>query len=65
MVINLNREKPATNSTFSIGGVSGSADSFVVAESFVLRMKFSAGRQFSASKRQLLVAANRLKTSKW
>ena len=29
------------NSTFAIGGVSCSADSFVVAESFVLRIKFS------------------------
>lgn len=32
---------PAYNSTFAIGGVSFSADSFVVAESFVLRIKFS------------------------
>jgi len=31
----------AHNSTFAIGGVSYSADSFVVAESFVLRIKFS------------------------
>ena len=31
----------ATNSTFAIGGVSCSANSFVVAESFVLRTKFS------------------------
>jgi len=30
----------AANSTFAIGGVSCSADSFVVAESFVLRIKF-------------------------
>jgi hypothetical protein len=30
--------KPTTNSTFAIGGVSFSADSFVVAESFVLRL---------------------------
>jgi hypothetical protein len=29
------------NSTFAIGGVPCSADSFVVAESFVLRIKFS------------------------
>ena len=29
------------NSTFAIGGVSCSADSFEVAESFVLRIKFS------------------------
>ena len=32
---------PAGNSTFAIGGVSCSADSSVVAESFVLRIKFS------------------------
>jgi hypothetical protein len=31
----------AGNSTFAIGGVSYSADSLVVAESFVLRIKFS------------------------
>jgi hypothetical protein len=31
----------AYNSTFAIGGVSCSADSFVQAESSVLRMKFS------------------------
>ena len=37
------RPKRATsaNSTFAIGGVSYSADSLVVAESFVLRIKFS------------------------
>jgi hypothetical protein len=34
-------EKTAYNSTFAIGGVSCSADSLVVAESFVLRIKFS------------------------
>jgi hypothetical protein len=32
---------PAANSTFAIGGVSCSADSLAVAESFVLRIKFS------------------------
>ena len=32
---------PAGNSTFAIGGVSFSADSFVVAESFVFCIKFS------------------------
>ena len=31
-------EARTTNSTFAIGGVSCSADSFVVAESFVLRI---------------------------
>lgn len=31
----------AANSTFAIGGVSCSADSLVVAESLVLRIKFS------------------------
>ena len=31
----------ACNSTFAIGGVSCSADGFVLAESFVLRIKFS------------------------
>ena len=34
-------ETPAANSTFAIGGVSCSADSFEVAESFVLLIKFS------------------------
>ena len=33
--------KPTANSTFAIGGVSCSVDSLVVAESFVLRIKFS------------------------
>ncbi len=32
---------PAGNSTFAIGGVSCSADSFVVAESLVLRINIS------------------------
>ena len=32
---------PAGNSTFAIGGVSCSADSFVVAESFMLRINIS------------------------
>ena len=32
------KEKPGHNSTFAIGGVSCSADSFVVAESSVLRI---------------------------
>ena len=32
---------PAGNSTFAIGGVSCSADSFVVKESFVLRINIS------------------------
>lgn len=35
------RESRTHNSTFAIGGVSFSADSLVVAESFVLRIKFS------------------------
>ncbi|MFD2162479.1 hypothetical protein ACFSJU_08740 [Paradesertivirga mongoliensis] len=34
-------ENTVANSTFAIGGVSCSADTFVVAESFVLRIKFS------------------------
>ena len=33
--------KAAANSTFAIGGVSCSADSLVVAQSFVFRIKFS------------------------
>ena len=40
--INLGGQRsPACNSTFAIGGVSCSADSLVVAESFVLRINFS------------------------
>jgi hypothetical protein len=35
------KEKRPHNSTFAIGGVSYSADSFVVAESFVLRINIS------------------------
>ncbi|PIF61013.1 hypothetical protein CLV00_0561 [Flavobacterium sp. 11] len=34
-------KKPACNSTFAIGGVSCTADSLVVAESYVPRIKFS------------------------
>jgi len=34
-------KKPVANSTFEIGGVSCSADSLVVAESFVLRINIS------------------------
>ena len=34
----LTNRRAAANSTFAIGGVSCSADSFVVAESLVLRM---------------------------
>jgi hypothetical protein len=45
----------ATNSTYPKGGVSCSADSFVVAESSVLRMKFSGKNP------ALRVAAKRLK----
>ena len=37
----MDRRITVHNSTFAIGGVSCSADSFVVAESFVLRIKFS------------------------
>ena len=41
-LIAYNTERKTTaNSTFAIGGVSCSADSLVVAESFVLRIKFS------------------------
>ena len=35
-------KKPVANSTFEIGGVSCSADSLVVAESFVLRINICA-----------------------
>ena len=35
-------EQHTANSTFAIGGVSCSADSFVVTESFVLRMNICA-----------------------
>ncbi len=40
-VIRNDKKKAAANNTFAIGGVSCSADSLVVAESFVLRIKFS------------------------
>ena len=38
MITTQQRRAPAGNSTFAIGGVSCSADSLVVAESFVLRI---------------------------
>ncbi|MCZ2131578.1 MAG: hypothetical protein LC116_00055, partial [Bacteroidetes bacterium] len=47
------KEQRTANSTYPKGGVSCSADSFVVAESSVLRMKFSAKNP------ALRVAANR------
>lgn len=37
----LTNRRAAANSTFAIGGVSCSADSLVVAESFVLRINIS------------------------
>ena len=37
----LSESRASANSTFAIGGVSRSADSYVVAESLVLRIKFS------------------------
>ncbi len=46
-------ETPAANSTFAIGGVPHSADSSVVTESFVLRIKFC------GKSPTLRVAANR------
>jgi hypothetical protein len=49
---------PAGNSTYPKGGVSCSADSFVVAESSVLRMKFSGKNP------ALRVAANRYASCK-
>ncbi len=41
MTLHEQRNLAAYNSTFAIGGASCSADSFAVAESFVLRIKFS------------------------
>lgn len=38
----MRKRRAATNSTFAIGGVSCPADSFVVAESFVLCINISA-----------------------
>jgi hypothetical protein len=49
--------KPAHNRTYPKGGVSCFADNYVVAESSVLRMKFSAKNP------ALRVAANRCKTA--
>ena len=48
--------KPTTNSTYAIGGVSFYADSFVVAESFVLRMNICAEnpRLRKSAKRQVV-----------
>ena len=48
--------RAATNSTFAIGGVSCSADSFVVAESFVLRINICAEKPAhrKSAKRQVV-----------
>jgi hypothetical protein len=40
--MNTTEKRAAYNSTFAIGGVQCSADSFVVAESFLLRIDFCA-----------------------
>jgi len=53
MEINLNRKSRTANSTYPKGGVSCFADTFVQAESSVLRMKFSGKNP------ALRVAANR------
>jgi hypothetical protein len=53
MQTNTTERMPATNSTFAIGGVSCSADTFVQAESSVLRINIC------GKNRQLLVAAKR------
>jgi len=37
----MSRKRATANNTFAIGGVSCSADSFVVAENFVLRINIS------------------------
>ena len=39
--LTITRNKTTANSTFAIGGVPRSADSFVVAESFVLHINIS------------------------
>ena len=49
----VDREARTANSTYPKGGVSYSKDSFVVAQTFVLRMNIC------GKNRQLLVAANR------
>ncbi|MBK7338999.1 MAG: hypothetical protein IPJ64_03100 [Saprospiraceae bacterium] len=52
----VDRRKTAYNSTFAIGGVSCSADSFVVAESFVLRINICAEKPAhrKSAKRQVV-----------
>jgi hypothetical protein len=42
LLMNTTEKRAAYNSTFAIGGVQCSADSFVVAESFLLRIDFCA-----------------------
>ena len=53
MYILADKRKATHNSTLAIGGVSSPLDSFVVAESFVLRINIS------SKSRQLLLAAKR------
>ncbi|MBK9479638.1 MAG: hypothetical protein IPP56_09560 [Bacteroidetes bacterium] len=57
----LTTEKARTdNSTFAIGGVSCSAGSLVVAESFVLRIKFSGKNPAHRKSESLKVIGNYL-----
>ena len=65
----LDRRKTAYNSTFAIGGFSCSADSLVVAESFVLRINISGKnpahrKSAKRSSESLLVPPLRYGTSK-
>ncbi len=60
------RIKTATNSTFAIGGVSFSADSVVVAESFVLRINICGKNPaHRKSAKRYLLCYDRLRTEQY
>jgi len=60
-----NDRSPAANSTFAIGGVSCSADSLVVAESFVLRIKFSGKNPATTPSRKPFTISKTKESIKW
>lgn len=67
----MTKRMPAYNSTFAIGGVSCSADSLVVAESFVLRINISGKNPATSPSRKPLCGSlkddttNKKQDNKW
>lgn len=66
LLMDRNERRAAYNSTFAIGGVSFSADSLVVAESFVLRINISGKKPAhrKSAKRYVSVATEKKSVEK-